>query len=89
MLLSQPQPTIPDELRDADLEHVAFEGRFHGTHPDGTATCENGLFDGKRHSGRALALDCRDNVGRSARLTRDGQPVESYLRLRVEFKVTS
>ena len=83
--LAQPRPAIPDELRDADL-NAAFEGLFT-VHADGTATVKmvsstgNSALDG-------LALDAaRRWTFRPA--TRDGRPVESYLRLRIEFDVSS
>jgi len=83
--VAQPRPAIPDDLRDADL-NAAFEGLFT-VRADGTATVKmvsstgNPALDG-------LALDAaRRWTFRPA--TRDGQPVESYLRLRVEFDVSS
>ena len=83
--VAQPRPSIPDDLRDADL-NAAFEGLFT-VRPDGTATVKmvsstgNPALDG-------LALDAAKHwTFRPA--TRDGQPVESYLRLRVEFDVSS
>ncbi len=83
--LSQPRPAIPDALRDADL-NAAFEGVFT-VRTDGTATVKmisstgNAALD-------SLALDAaRRWTFRPA--TRDGQPVESFLRLRIEFDVSS
>ena len=83
--VAQPRPAIPDELRDSDL-NAAFEGLFT-VRADGTATVKmvsstgNPTLDG-------LALDAaRRWTFRPA--TRDGQPVESFLRLRVEFDVSS
>ena len=84
-VLSQPQPTIPDELRDADLS-TAFEGVFT-VRPDGTAGVKMVSSTGNATLD-ALALEAAKRwTFRPA--TRDGQPVESYLRLRVEFKVSS
>lgn len=83
--VAQPRPAIPDDLRDADL-NAEFEGLFT-VRADGTATVKmvsstgNPALDG-------LALDAAKRwTFRPA--TRDGQPVESYLRLRVEFDVSS
>ena len=83
--VAQPRPAIPDDLRDADL-NADFEGLFT-IRADGTATVKmvsstgNPALDG-------LALDAAKRwTFRPA--TRDGQPVESYLRLRVEFDVSS
>ena len=83
--VAQPRPAIPDDLRDADL-NADFEGLFT-VRADGTATVKmvsstgNPALDG-------LALDAAKRwTFRPA--TRDGQPVESYLRLRVEFDVSS
>jgi len=83
--VSQPRPTIPDELRDADL-NAAFEGLFT-VHADGTATVKTVSSTGNSALD-SLALDtARRWTFRPA--TRDGQPVESYLRLRIEFDVSS
>lgn len=83
--LSQPQPSLPDELRDADLS-ANFEALFT-VHTDGTASVK--VVSGTGNSALdALALEAaRHWTFRPA--TRDGQPVESYRRLRVEFRVDS
>ena len=81
--LAQPHPEIPEDLRGLELNSI-FEGVFT-IHTDGTATVKtvsgtgNSVLD-------ALALDAaRRWKFRPA--TRDGEPVESYLRLKVEFDV--
>ena len=81
--LAQPHPEIPEELRDADL-NAAFEGVFT-VHANGTATV-NAVSGTGNAALDSLALDAaRRWTFRPA--TRDGQPVESYLRLRIEFDV--
>lgn len=83
--LSQPQPAIPDELRDADL-NTAFEGLFT-VRADGTASVKMVSSTGNSTLD-TLALDAAQRwTFRPA--TRDGQPVESYLRLKIEFQVNS
>lgn len=83
--LAQPRPTIPDELRDSDV-NAAFEGLFT-VHADGTATVKMVSSTGTPALD-SLALDAaRRWTFRPA--MRDGQPVESYLRLRIEFDVRS
>ena len=83
--LSRPQPTIPDELRDGDL-NTAFEGLFT-VHADGTASVKT-VFSTGNAALDALALEAAQRwTFRPA--TRDGQPVESYLRLKIEFQVNS
>ena len=81
--LSQPQPEIPEELRGAEL-NTTFEGVFT-VHPDGTATVKTVAGTGNPVLD-SLALDAaRRWKFRPA--TRDGEPVESYLRLKIEFDV--
>ena len=82
--LSQPQPTIPDDLRDADL-NATFQGLFT-VHPDGTATVKMVSSTGNAALDEIALNAAQRWTFRPA--TRDGQPVESYLRLRVEFDVT-
>ena len=83
--VSKPEPTLPDDLRDADL-NASFEALFT-VHADGTATVK--VVSGTGNAALdALALDAaRRWTFRPA--TRDGQPVESYLRLRIEFDVSA
>ncbi len=81
--LSQPQPEIPDDLRGTEL-NTTFEGVFR-VHADGTATVKTVAGTGNPTLD-ALALDAaRRWKFRPA--TRDGEPVESYLRLKIEFDV--
>jgi protein TonB len=83
--LAQPHPAIPDELRDADL-NATFEGLFT-VRADGTATVKMVSSTGNPALD-SLALDAaRRWTFRPA--TRDGQPVQSFLRLRIEFDVSS
>jgi TonB family protein len=83
--LEQPHPAIPDDLRDTDLS-ADFEGLFT-VHPDGTASVKMVSSTGNS-SLDTLALDAaRRWTFRPA--TKDGQPIESYLRLKIEFEVGS
>ena len=83
--LEQPHPTLPDDLRDNDLS-AAFEGVFT-VHPDGTASVKIVSSTGNTALD-TLALDAaRRWTFRPA--TKDGEPVESYLRLKIEFEVSS
>ena len=81
--LAQPHPEIPEDLRGSELDSI-FEGVFT-IHTDGTATVKTVSGTGNSTLD-ALALDAaRRWKFRPA--TRDGEPVESYLRLKVEFDV--
>ncbi len=81
--LAQPHPEIPEDLRGSELNSI-FEGVFT-IHTDGTATVKTVSGTGNSTLD-ALALDAaRRWKFRPA--TRDGEPVESYLRLKVEFDV--
>ena len=83
--LEQPRPAIPDDLRDTDL-NADFEGLFT-VHPDGTASVKMVSSTGNP-SLDTLALEtARRWTFRPA--TKDGQPIESYLRLKIEFEVSS
>jgi protein TonB len=82
--ISEPKPEIPDDLRDSPIQ-ATFRGLFT-IHADGTTDVKmiqstgNSALD-------SLALD-------SARkwtfhpATVDGKPVDSYLRLEVDFDVS-
>lgn len=83
--LEQPHPSIPDDLRDSDIS-TKFEGLFT-VHPDGTATVKMVSSTGSSALD-ALALDAAHHWTFHPAM-RDGQPVESYLRLKIEFAVTS
>ncbi len=82
--LTQPKPSIPDDLRDSDLS-ADFNALFT-VHPDGSASVKMVSSTGNQMLD-ALALDAAKRwTFRPA--TRGGQPVESFLRLRVEFSVS-
>ncbi len=82
--VSEPKPSIPDDLRDSDL-NTDFNALFT-VHADGTASVKMVSSTGNPALD-ALALDAAKRwTFRPA--TRGGQPVESYLRLRVEFSVS-
>ena len=83
--VSQPQPSIPDDLRDSDL-NTDFDALFT-VHPDGSASVKMVSSTGNSALD-SLALDAAKRwTFRPA--TRDGQPVQSFLRLKVEFSVSS
>lgn len=83
--LAQPRPTISDELRDADL-NAAFEGLFT-VRADGTATVKMVSSTGNPTLDSLALTAARRWTFRPA--TQDGQPVESWLRLQIEFEVSS
>lgn len=81
--LDRPEPSIPDELRNDDLS-ATFMALFD-IQPDGSATVSTQRSTGNQTLDR-LAIDAaRKWTFRPA--TRDGQPVRSYLRLEIDFKV--
>lgn len=82
--VSQPKPSIPDDLRDSDLT-ADFSALFT-VHPDGTASVKMVSSTGNQTLD-SLALDAAKRwTFRPA--TRGGQPVQSFLRLRIEFEVS-
>ena len=82
--LSQPKPTVPDDLREQDVD-TTFHALFT-VHPDGTADVKMLNSTGNTQLDQ-LALDAaRQWTFQPA--TEDGKPVESYLRLAIEFKVS-
>jgi len=83
--LSQPKPSIPDDLRDSDL-NADFDALFT-VHADGSASVKMVSSTGNSALD-SLALDSAKRwTFRPA--TRNGQPVQSFLRLRIEFDVSS
>jgi len=83
--LSQPKPSIPDDLRDSDL-NADFDALFT-VHADGSANVKMVSSTGNPALD-SLALDAAKRwTFRPA--TRNGQPVQSFLRLRIEFDVSS
>ena len=79
--LSQPKPIIPDDLQSSDINTV-FNALFT-VHTDGTASVKMVSSTGDPTLDM-LALEAAKRwTFRPA--TRDGQPVESFLRLRIEF----
>ena len=82
--VSQPKPSIPEDLQDGDLNTV-FDALFT-VHPDGTASVKTVSSTGNQALD-SLALDAAKRwTFRPA--TRDGHPVQSFLRLRIEFSVS-
>lgn len=83
-LISNPKPTIPDDLLGSDLD-TNFWALFT-IRPDGTTEVKIIQSTGNQELD-SIALQCaRQWKFRPA--TRDGQPVESYERLQVEFQVS-
>ncbi len=83
--VSQPKPSIPDDLRDSDL-NTSFNALFT-IQADGSARVQMVSSTGNPALD-ALALDAAKRwTFRPA--TRNGQPIQSFLRLRVEFDVSS
>jgi len=86
--LNEPRPQVPEDMLSS------FSSDFNGVclilftvHPDGTATPK--LVQGTGNSALDdLALQCARKWTFQPG-TKDGVPVESYLRLKLEFEVTS
>jgi protein TonB len=82
--LNQPQPALPDDLLESDL-HATFRALFT-VHPDGTASVKMLSSTGNAQLDRIALAAAQRWTFRPA--TVDGKPVESYLRLAVEFEVS-
>jgi protein TonB len=81
----QPQPTIPDDFRSDALDTTVVVDVTVG--PDGTPTAATiAQSTGKRDLDR-LAVDAAKQW-RFKPATRDGEPVESRVRLHIEFQVS-
>ena len=78
------KPVIPDDLRDSDLD-TKFYAQFI-VHPDGTADVKMTDSTGNNELDQ-LALQAA-RQWRFQPSIREGKPVESYLRLEVEFQVS-
>ncbi len=81
---SQVKPEIPDDLRDSDLD-AQFRALFT-VHPDGTADVKMVSSTGSNELDQLAMQAAREWKFRPA--LHDGRPVESYLRLYVEFQVS-
>jgi protein TonB len=83
-VVANPQPALPDDMRASDLS-ATFRALFT-IHPDGTADVK--MIDSTGNSELdQLALDAAKQW-RFRPATKDGTPIESYLRLDVEFDVS-
>jgi len=81
----QPQPTIPDDFRSDALDTTVVVDVTVG--PDGAPTTATiAQSTGKRELDR-LAVDAAKQW-RFKPATRDGEPVESHVRLHIEFQVS-
>jgi len=81
--IDRPEPTIPDDMRTDDI-NTTFLALFH-IKADGVATVSTLKSTGNQTLDRLALDDARKWTFRPA--TRDGQPVESYLKLQIEFRV--
>ena len=81
----QPQPTIPDELRAEALDKTCIVEFIVG--PDGRPTTVRIATSTNVQQLDQLALDAA-RQWRFRPATRDGQPVESRVRLHIEFQVS-
>lgn len=82
--VSQPRPVLPDDLRDQEL-HGTFRAVF-AVHADGTADVKMASSTGNAALDSLALATARRWTFRPA--TRDGSPVDSFLRLTIEFEVT-
>jgi len=81
----QPQPTIPDDFRSDALDTTVVVDVTVG--PDGAPTSASiSQSTGKRELDK-LAVDAAKQW-RFKPATRDGEPVESRVRLHIEFQVS-
>ncbi len=83
VLVSQPRPSLPDNLLQSDL-HAVFRALFT-IHPDGTADVQMLQSTGTAQLDNLAMQFARRWTWRPATL--DGRPVQSFQRLRVEFDV--
>ncbi|MCW3059885.1 MAG: outer rane transport energization protein TonB [Capsulimonas sp.] len=83
-VVSKTEPIIPDDLRDTDL--IAQFRALFTVHSDGTASVKTLESTGNDRLD-ALALDAAKRW-KFQPARRDGTPLESYLRLTVEFVVS-
>lgn len=81
----QPQPTIPDDLRSDALDRMCVVEFVVG--PDGVPTAVRIATSTDIQQLDRLALDAA-RKWRFRPATRDGQPVESRVRLHIEFQVS-
>jgi TonB family protein len=81
---SQVEPAIPDDLRGADLSRE-YRALFT-VHPDGTADVKTISSTGNSELDAVALQAARQWKFHPA--THNGQPVESYLRLYVDFQVS-
>ena len=82
--IAQPHPTLPDDLRDTDLQ-ATFRALFT-IHKDGTASVKMVSSTGSPTLDELALAAARQWTFRPA--TEDGVPVESFCRLKVEFEVS-
>jgi protein TonB len=82
--LTQPQPDVPDDLAGQEL-HTTFWGLFT-IHPDGTTDVKMVKSTGNSELDDAALDAARKWTFKPG--TKDGSPVESYRRLRIDIDVS-
>jgi len=82
--LTQPQPDVPDDLAGQDL-HATFWGLFT-IHPDGAVDVKMVKSTGISELDEAALGAARKWTFKPA--TKDGSPIESYRRLRIDIDVS-